>query len=153
MKEKRSMKTESKQVIKLANSIKNRGIWMLTVEVILTVLVAIIFPVIFAVIYIDPYVAVPPVFSWLWIGFFLIYFLLIMIFALITIIQISNTDWHDEILNKEKTLYWILSLVFAFTIGFIAPILWIIWGNKAKNIYHKLNEESKKQDDSKINNI
>lgn len=63
-----------------------------------------------------------------------IYFLCNLIFGIIVIIKIANTNWVNENLNQTKLVFWILSLVFIMMI-LVNPILWIVWGNKVKGSY------------------
>lgn len=68
-----------------------------------------------------------------------IYYICNLVFNIIAIVKISNTDWEYEELNQSKSSYWIVCLILMFIpiVGIVSPILWIVWSNKVIKM-HKL---------------
>lgn len=68
----------------------------------------------------------------------IIYGLSTLIISIVMIVKIAGNNWLDDELNKAKTVYWVISLVFTIIdIPFVAPITWIIWGSKVKKTLSK----------------
>ena len=61
-----------------------------------------------------------------------------LVFAIIAIVKIKNTDWGNENLNRHKKVFWVTTLCCLILLQLdiiISPIMWIVWGNKVKNTY------------------
>lgn len=121
-----------KSLISKAQTIKKRGIALLVIEPILFLVLIIVLPIVISQFQYQPGLAETVVIgvTTFWVIGLLVYSVINLVFSIITIVQISSTDWGNEKLNSEKQTYWILALVFMLTIAFVGLIFWIIWANK-----------------------
>ena len=124
-----------KSLISKAQTIKKRGIALLVIEPILFLVLIIVLPIIISQFQYQPGLTETVVIgvTTFWVIGLLVYSIINLVFSIITIVQISSTDWGNEKLNSEKQTYWILALVFMLTIAFVGLIFWIIWANKVIN--------------------
>lgn len=64
-----------------------------------------------------------------------------LVFTIIAIVKIKNTDWGNENLNKHKKVFWVTTLcclivtLIVLPLDIISPIMWIVWSKKVKNTY------------------
>ena len=84
-----------------------------------------------------------------------------LVFMILAIVKIANTDWGSENLNKCKKAFWvtilcciccsagsfillfvplfiflaIIGLLLSLPLGIVPPIMCVIWGKKVKNTY------------------
>lgn len=115
--------TKVQHTLTQANIIK----WMGVICIIIPIIAIIIFA---TTLMTNPIIAI--------LSIVIIYGLSTLIISIVIIVKIAGNDWQDDELNKAKTVYWLISLVFTIIdIPFVAPIIWIIWGNKVKNTLSK----------------